>query len=72
MKKVFMLLMIAGTTVMFASCDSQPAATEDEGVVVATDTTLVETDYEVETTTLDIDTTVETTTEDVEVDQEIQ
>ena len=58
MKKVFMLLMFAGATVMFASCDS----TSSEGTVVETDTVdvNVERSYEVEKTTVEVDTTVET------------
>ena len=61
-----MLLMIAGTAVMFASCGGNSS----ESTVIATDTVNVETDYEIEKTTVEIDTTTET--ENVEVDQEQQ
>ncbi|AHM61954.1 hypothetical protein D770_18515 [Flammeovirgaceae bacterium 311] len=59
MKKVFMLMMIAGATLTFASCGS---STSDEGTVIATDTTDVQTEYEVERTTVEVDTTTNTET----------
>ena len=67
MKKIFMLLMIAGSTVMFTACGGN-----NEGTVVETDTVDVstETTYEVERTTVEVDTTVETET--VEVDTTLQ
>ncbi|AHM61953.1 hypothetical protein D770_18510 [Flammeovirgaceae bacterium 311] len=65
MKKVFMLMMIAGATLTFASCGS---STSDEGTVIATDTTDVQTEYEVERTAVEVDTTTETETVEVESD----
>lgn len=66
MKKVFMLLMFAGATVMFVSCDN----TSSEGTVVETDTVDVEKSYEVEKTTVEIDTTTDTETIEVEEQQQ--
>lgn len=68
MKKIFMLLMIAGTTVMFASCDSNTTSTEE--TVVASDTVSAETEYEIEKTAVEVDTTTETETETIEHDQQ--
>ena len=66
-----MLLMIAGTTVMFASCDSNTTASSEE-TVVETDTVGVETQYEVERTSVEVDTTTETETVEVEQDDQQQ
>ena len=60
-----MLLMIAGTTVMFASCDSGSSNSEQ---VIATDTVNVETTYEVERTTVETDTSTSTETIEAERD----
>lgn len=59
MKKVFMLLMFAGATVMFVSCDSSTSSNER---VLESDTVNAETEYEVERTTVETDTTTNTET----------
>jgi hypothetical protein len=67
MKKVFMLLMFAGASVMFTACGG---STSEEGTVIATDTTDVQTEYEVERTTVDVDTTTETETVNADTTQQ--
>lgn len=57
MKKVFMLLMIAGSAVMFTACGGNSNET-----VVESDTVSAETEYEIERTTVEVDTTTETET----------
>lgn len=60
MKKIFMLLMFAGSTVMFASCDSKTETTEETTVVeeVEAEEGQVE---EVETEEIEFETTSDTT-----------